>query len=230
MLLGDRCRVIQTSAIRVSPYCAMLANSFYACGQGLGLAVPALQRSLQHLLCLQSSSSSSGAAYASKAKAEPPYKTDKPKRTPKKKTDAADKPARAVSAYAFFVKEQASARKGEDGLKASELMKKIAGEWKALQEHEKAPYNRSAAESKAASAEARAADKTAKQAARGPPSAYNIFCGEVAAEFRNAQQPMKGPDLLRTAAARWKEMPAADKERRKAAADAAKVAWKAQQQ
>jgi hypothetical protein len=229
VVLEDRCQVIQHRAIRLLGIAPMLANSFLACGQGLGLAVPALQRSLQHLLCLQSSSSSSAAAYASKAKAEPPYKKESSKGASKKK-DAADKPPRAVSAYAFFVKEQAAARKGEDGLKAPGLMKRMAGEWNAMQEDEKQPYKAAAEKSKAESAEARAALKSARKSARGPASAYNIFCAEVAAELRSTQQHLKGPDFLRAAAARWAALPVAEKEQRKADALAAKDAWKAQQQ
>ncbi|KAF6249211.1 hypothetical protein COO60DRAFT_1582378 [Scenedesmus sp. NREL 46B-D3] len=236
----------------------MLFTSFLSCGQGLGLGRPAVQRSLQHLLCLQSSSA---AAFASKAKAEPPYKKDKPHSTSNKKNaadkppravsaaafaskakaeppykkdkshstsnkkNAADKPPRAVSAYQFFVKEQASARKGEDGLNAPGLIKRIAGDWKALQEHEKQPYMDLAEKSKAEAVQARAA----KKGARGPPTAYNIFCGEVAAEIRASQEHLKGPELLREVAARWGTLPTLEKERRKAEAQAAKDAWKAQQ-
>jgi hypothetical protein len=203
----------------------MLPTCFLNCGQGLGLAVPALQRSLQHLLCLQSSSSSSSAAYASKAKAEPPYKKDISTDAPKKKRKDAAAIPRALSAYAFFVKEQASARKGE-GLKMSEMMKKLAVEWHALEQHEKQPYLAAAEEAKAASAQARAD----KKAARGPPSAYNIFCREVALEIRNSNPGFKGPELLRATAARWAALPAIEKEQRKADAQAAKDAWKAQLQ
>jgi hypothetical protein len=200
----------------------MLAASISSCGQGLGLAVPALQRSLQHLLCLQNSSNSSAAAYASKAKAEPPYKAQS---AAKKKASAGDKPPRAVSAYAFFIKQQSSARKGEDGLNAPGMMKRLGAEWKALQDSDKQPYMELAAKSKADVAELRAADK----GKRGPPSAYNIFCGEVAAEFRAKQQKVKGPDLLREASQRWKALPATELQRRKNEAQVAKDAWKAQQ-
>jgi hypothetical protein len=222
----DRCQVIKNSLIRAQAVPQMLAASISSFGQGLSLAVPALQRSLQHLLCLQNSSSSSAAACASKAKAEPPYKKDKSQSAASKKASAGDKPARAVSAYAYFIKEQSSARKGEDGLNAPGMMKRLGAEWKALQDSDKQPYMELAAKSKAAIAEVRAA----KKGKRGPPTAYNTFCGEVAAEFRASQQKVTGPELLREASKRWKALPATEVQRRTAEARVARDAWKAQQQ
>jgi hypothetical protein len=220
----DRCQVIKNSLIRALAASQMLASSISSFGQGLCLAVPALQRSLQHLLCLQNSSSSSAAAFASKAK-EPPYKKDQAQSAGIKKASAGDKPARAVSAYAFFIKEQASARKGEDGLNAPGMLKRLGAEWKALQDSDKQRYLDLAAKSKAEVAEVRAA----KKAKRGPPTAYNTFCGEVAAEFRASQQKVTGPELLREASKRWKALPASELQRRTAEAQLARDAWKAQQ-
>lgn len=179
-----------------------------------GLLVPAAQATLTHLHKVE---------FASNSKQTPPYLKDaKKEQTKTPKTAKAAKVPRALGAYTFFVKEQAAARKGE--AKASEMMKILGQEWKQLSTQQKKPYEDMAARSKAEVAEAREKAK----ADRPPLSAYNIWCSEVCKDLKLQNPSMKATDMMKEAAARWKALPANEKDRRTADANAAKEAWKQQ--
>lgn len=181
-----------------------------------GVLVPAAQTALTHLHKV---------GFASRSQLVPPYLEDtKKEQTKKSKAAKAGKVPRALGAYNFFVREQATARKGETS--GHEMLKVLSQEWKQLSEQQKKPYEVMAAQSKAESAAAREKAK----ALRGPPSAYNIWCSEILSDLKLSNPGMKAPEMMKEAAARWRALPADEKDRRTAAANAAKAAWKLQQE
>lgn len=183
--------------------------------------LPAVQQAFSHMHT---------AELATKAKQTPPYLKEVKKeqtKPAKKKVKKLDKPPRAVSAYIFFIKDQASARKGEG--KASELMKVLAQEWKSMTDKQKQPYQDQAAASKAESTAAKEKAKEKALANRAPLSAYNVFCKEIAADLKVSNPSMSPVDVIKEAAARWRTLPEVEKQTRTAAAKAAKDAWLQQQ-
>lgn len=182
-----------------------------------GLFVPAAQQLLGHVHI---------AGFATKTKPSPPYLRDIKKGSSKKsKAEEEEKKVpRALTAYTWYVKEQATARKGEAS-SATDLMKLIARDWKGLSDQQKKPYNDLAAKSKAEAAAARGEVKTNK----APPSAYIQWHQEVFREVKASNPSMKATDITKEVAVRWHALPQAEKDRRSAAAKAAKEDWKAQQ-
>lgn len=183
----------------------------------LGAVVPALQ----HGLYLVSS-------YSAKAKA-PPYVKDASKEAKEaKKPRRAIEVPRALTAYTFYIKEQAKLRVQGSGKSAPHMIKELAAEWKSLSDVQKEPYTQLAAQSKAESASKRAALKEEQALKRPPLTAYNLWCQEIAQELKASSPHLKGPDILREAAARWRALPNGEKQRREAEANAVRDAWKQQ--
>lgn len=128
---------------------------------------------------------------------------------------------RALGAYNFFIKEQALARKREPGVKPSELLTVLAREWKTLNAQQKRPYESMAAKSKADAALARDVAKSNRR----PLAAYAKWCSEVMNDLSKSHPDMKATDKMKEAAARWKVLPAVEKDRRAAEARAARQNW-----
>lgn len=156
---------------------------------------------------------------------EPPYLKGAAKKSRKaKSTDA-----RPLSAYIFFIKEQAPLKAVTGGGGGGNIMAQLGAEWKALSDEQKQPYVQLAKQSKAEVASRRAVLKEEKAAAKPPPTAYNLWCKEISQELKASHPDMRAPDVMREAAARWRALPDGEKQRRQAEATATRETWKQQQ-
>lgn len=188
----------------------LLSRSWFPVGAaaaapGLGLLLPQGQQQLQ------------AAAYAKKAAA--PAAASKPapaKPAPKK--EAKPKIPRALGPWTIFVQERASGRKDQP---ATQLIKQLAAEWRAMTDAQKAPYLDAAARSKQRAAGLRAEAK----AARPPPSAYASFAGAAVQQLRAQQPGLPNTAYIKLAAERWRALPERERERLTVQAKAAKDAW-----
>ncbi len=140
------------------------------------------------------------------------------------KARAAPKVPRASSAYSMFIKDHASLHMA-GGKTAPEAVRELASKWKTLSDAERAPYNARAAEAKATVAAAREAAK----ANRKPLAPYATFVSETMGALRTEQPGLSAPEYMQMVAVRWKELPQADKERRKQEHSAAVAAWEQRQ-
>lgn len=167
-------------------------------------------------------------SFAGKAAGTPPrpkaIKTPVPSEGKQEKEKSKkEKPTlpRALSAYTFFVKEQAGSNIGG----GKDLLLRCAEKWHAMGDAQKAPYLSLAEKSKEDSARMRAAAKAEAKAKAGPLMHYTAYVQEVLPSLRAANPGLESKEYLKLASGQWKQLPEAERERRKAAYHKARDAW-----
>eukprot|EP00475_Leptophrys_vorax_P006798 TRINITY_DN14248_c1_g1_i1.p1 TRINITY_DN14248_c1_g1~~TRINITY_DN14248_c1_g1_i1.p1 ORF type:complete len:261 (+),score=87.59 TRINITY_DN14248_c1_g1_i1:84-785(+) len=141
-----------------------------------------------------------------------------------KKTPTGDRPARAKSAYQYFVAERTPALKGEQpDLKLAERSKVLGEEWRHLSEDEKLPYKEQSDADKASKRTAK--EKAEDGKPKRPPTSYLIFTNAMRAQAKADNPDLKMTELSKVMGSMWRDLTDEEKRPYEEQAKAAKAKY-----
>ncbi|GFR52008.1 hypothetical protein Agub_g14431 [Astrephomene gubernaculifera] len=189
--------------------------------------VPNARRSLSVRVLNEAKAPAPGGKRAKAVQKEEPSKAKAKGSAPKKEEKG---PKKAPSAYNLFFKAKfPEIKKAKPDVSLVDGAALVREAWAAATPEAKVPFQREAAELKAAVAVKRAEFKAAKKANARPLSGYMLFSNKERAAVKAANPDKSMIEISALLGKAWKELPEAEKEKYKAESQKLKDEWKAKQ-